>query len=148
MNVHFALTPHLLVSAALILNACGEPTNGNDAITLSEKAGRTAHFNCAFVDPEENTRFEFKFSENADKGTLSYKYSPVGDPAVVEGSFPVKLAAASWSAYLYLGNDMRASAKLNTPRNPRQGAVRLEMSVVVSGKTLEPRQFLECQEIR
>jgi hypothetical protein len=43
---------------------------------------------------------------------------------------------------------LRSMDMLNTPRNPGNGAVRLEMSVVVSGKALEPRQFLECQEIR
>jgi hypothetical protein len=148
MDLHLTSKAFLLVGTIIILAACGEVSNNSPANTLSARATGTVQFSCVFEDLEESTRFEFNFAEHADSGTFSYKYSPVGDPTVVEGSIQVKLAAASWNAYVYQGNDARAAAKLNTPRNPGNGAVRLEMSVVVSGKALEPRQFLECQEIR
>jgi hypothetical protein len=135
-------------ATTLLLNACGASPDPQAAEILSSKSNSVAHFSCVYEDAEESTRFEFIFAENANEGTLKYRYSPVADPSVVEGSFKVKLVVAGWNMNIYQGSDAQASARLNTPRSPRNGAARLEMNVVLGGRTLEPRQFLECFEKR
>jgi hypothetical protein len=136
------------LATTLTLNACGTAPETQAAEILSSRSNSAAHFSCVYEDPEESTRFEFTFAENVNEGTLKYRYSPVADPSVVEGSFKLKLVVAGWNMNIYQGNDSQASARLNTPRSPRNGAVRLEMNVLVNGKTLEPRQFLECSQQR
>ncbi|NBO39721.1 hypothetical protein EBU99_14195 [bacterium] len=69
-------------------------------------------FLCTFDDPSEDSRFEIDISEESDEANLSYRYSPIGDPAVVEGNAKLNKATALGKLHF---------AMLPTSAQPRRG---------------------------
>lgn len=105
-------------------------------------------YSCAYEDREEDTRFELKIREGENDGQLTYKYSPIGDPTVVEGQLEVKKISATWSHFIYTGRDSRGDFKLSVPAGLQDNGVYMQAEITVGDRLLEPRQFLECSRIR
>lgn len=116
---------------------------------LSTSYAHTAPlFSCVFEDAEEETRFEFKVREGENDGLLTYKYSPIANPAVVQGQIQTTKTNVTWSHFVYTGRDSQAEVKLSVPAGLTDNTVYLQMEVKVGEQTLEPRQFLQCNKVR
>ena len=140
---------------ASMISACGTEyetamDSAKDKVLYSKiqsSAGPLSYV-CVFEDQEEQTRFEFKYIDGSQEGTFSYTYSPIGDPARVEGLIRLRQISSTWSLRTFSGNNESTTVELSTPSIPKKGAAYAKISIRVNEKTYEPYQFLECTRAR
>ncbi|MEN9824605.1 MAG: hypothetical protein RI953_350 [Pseudomonadota bacterium] len=114
--------------------------------TAYAQAGQ--RFLCVFEDASEETRFEIDIREEGNEATLTYKYSPIANPEVVQGKMQLTKTSVTWSHFIFTGRDSISTVKASVPAGLDGNSIYVQMDVKVGDKTLEPYKWLECKRAR
>ena len=105
-------------------------------------------FLCVFAEQQEDTRVELNIRESSAEGTLTYKYSPKANSAVVEGQVQLTRTSATWSHFVFTGKDSIATVKASVPVELNNNSVFVEMDLKVEDKMVLFINWLNCSRVR
>jgi hypothetical protein len=105
-------------------------------------------YSCVYENSGDNSRFEVSIREESSEAAFSYKFTPRGETAAVQGHMIVEKTDVTWSHFVFTGSDAGAQVKLSVPAGLQDTSVYMKLAVTVDGKTFDSIQYLECKRAR
>ncbi|NBX18960.1 MAG: hypothetical protein EBR09_16540, partial [Proteobacteria bacterium] len=105
-------------------------------------------YSCVYENTGDNSRFEVSIREESSEAAFSYKFTPRGETAAVQGQMIVEKTDVTWSHFVFTGSDANAQVKLSVPAGLQDTSIYMKLAVTLDGNTFDSIQYLGCKRAR